>query len=49
MAQPYREGDAKHFLAATNEVVMRVDATNGEIIWTQRIPGATGYVVTLFR
>jgi len=47
MAQPFRKNPEKHFLAATNEVVMRVDAASGEIAWQQRIPGATGYVVTL--
>lgn len=47
MAQQYRELAQKHFLAATNEVVMRVDTATGAVVWKQHIPGASGYLVTL--
>lgn len=47
MTNVYRGQAPKHFFAATNERVMRVDTITGKLVWTSKIPNATGYVVTL--
>ena len=47
MTQGYRAQGTKHFFAATNECVMRIDSHTGEVEWKTRIPDAHGYLVTL--
>lgn len=47
MTQGYRDQGTKHFFAATNERVMRIDSRTGKVVWDTRIPEASGYLVTL--